>query len=79
MVIAGTILEVMETWPLQISIDTGERTWHVALDERAGITSEGQPADVAQLLPNRWVRVEGEAANAGAMKAVRVDIGAFEG
>jgi hypothetical protein len=76
-VIEGTIVDVMETWPLQLSVDTGEGVCQVALAEATAVTSEGQPAEPAQLLPGRPVRVEGKASNARAMKAARIDIGAL--
>ncbi len=77
MVIEGTIIDVMETWPLQLSVDAGEGVCQVALGEATVVTSEGRPAEPAQLLPGCPVRVEGKASNARAMKAVRIDIGAL--
>ena len=79
MVVEGTIVGVMETLPLQLSIDTGRGTRQVALAEGTTITSGGQLADMAQLLPGRRVRVEGEAANESAMRAARIDIDTPEG
>jgi hypothetical protein len=75
-IIEGTIVDVMETWPLQLSVDVGGRTRQVALAEGTVITSEGQPADAGRLLPGRRIRVEGEPAYAGAIKAACIDIGA---
>jgi hypothetical protein len=78
-IIEGTIIDVMETWPLQLSVDVGGRTRQVALGEETVITSEGQPADAGRLQPGRRIRVEGESAHAGAIKAARIDTGALEG
>jgi len=75
MVIEGTIVGVMETWPLQLSVDTGEDVCQVSLAQSTSITYGGRPADPAHLLPGRRVRVEGESSNAHAMKAERIDIG----
>jgi hypothetical protein len=78
-VIEGTIIDVMETWPLQLSVDTREGIYHVALAETTAVTSEGRPEEPAQLLPGRPIRVEGKASNARAMKAARIDIGPHHG
>lgn len=75
MILEGTIVGVMETWPLQLSIDTGGDAFQVGLGESTVITCEGRSADPAQLLPGRRVRVEGESSNAHAMKAERIEIG----
>jgi hypothetical protein len=74
-VIEGTIVDVMETWPLQLSVVTGEGLYQIALAEATAVTSEGRPAEETQLLPGRPVRVEGEPSNGLAMKAARIDIG----
>ncbi len=74
MVIEGTIIDVMETWPLQLSVDTGDGVCQVALGETTAVTSEGRPAEPARLLPGRPVRIEGEASTLRAMKAARIEI-----
>jgi hypothetical protein len=79
MVIEGTIVDVMETWPLQLAVDTREGIYQVALAEATTVTSEGQPAEPARLLPGLSVRIEGEAPNPRAMRAVHIDIGTPEG
>ena len=79
MVIEGTIIGVMETWPLQLSVDTREGTWQVALAETTVVTSGGRPVDLSKLLPGRRVRVDGEASTARAMKATRIDLHEGEG
>jgi hypothetical protein len=77
-VIEGTIIGVMETWPLQLSVNTREGVYQIALGETTAVTSEGVATEPAGLLPGRWVRVAGEPSNARAIKAERIDIGTTE-
>jgi hypothetical protein len=60
MAVEGTILEVMETWPLQLVISSLQGRVHVALREDLTVQkTDGASVDVKSLRPGVRVRVEG--------------------
>lgn len=74
MVIEGIIAEVMETWPLQLFVETDEGSYHVALAESTAVITKGQPVGPEQLLPGLNIRVEGDASGSRGMHATRIEI-----
>jgi hypothetical protein len=75
MVIDGTVVDVMETWPLQLSIHTTSGLYHVVLSESTIITSEGwQPVDAGAVQPGAAVEVQGEFSGAQRMTVERLDV-----
>lgn len=61
MAIEGTILEVMETWPLQLIISSAQGRVHVALREDTEVRkSDGTSGEMRLLRPGARVRVEGK-------------------
>ena len=61
MTIEGSILEVMESWPLQLIIKTPAGRWHVALLTTTTIALGPQQVDPGELVPGLAVVVSGHA------------------
>lgn len=54
----ATIVEVMESWPLQLILEADGRYLHVQLSEDARILEGGRQIGVGALLPGRRVWVD---------------------
>jgi hypothetical protein len=74
MIIEGTIVEVMESWPLQLTVETETGRYHVALLSETTITREGETVDPGELLPDLQVRVEGQRTGSSAISAQTIEI-----
>lgn len=74
MTIDGTIRSVMESWPLQLVVESATRRWQVALRADTAITAHGQPVDAGQLAPGLRVRIDGEESGVGALTASALEI-----
>jgi hypothetical protein len=74
MSIEGTIRSVMESWPLQLVVDTETGRWQVALRDDTAITRYGEPADAHQIAPGVRVRVEGDVSGANALSVVALEL-----
>ena len=61
MSIEGTIIEVMESWPLQLSVETTDGQYSVELLSETTITKDGNAVDAGSLEPNIQVVITGEA------------------
>jgi hypothetical protein len=72
--IEGTILEVMESFPLQLTLKTETGRYHVALLEETTITQEGATVESGILRPGMRVRIEGQASALNAMTAQSIEI-----
>ncbi len=70
--IEGTIVEVMESWPLQLVIQTQSGTQHVVLAPNAAITAKGLSVGPEMLKPGVRVRIDGVASGSGGMTATIV-------
>lgn len=73
MVIEGRVIEVMETWPLQLFVETDAGIWHVALAEGTVVIARGRPVGPENLLPSLNVRAEGDASGARGMQATWIE------
>jgi hypothetical protein len=62
-VIEGSILNVMETWPLQLTVAVGGQRLQVSLTEQTEITAAGRPAGAGELRPGLAVAVQGHRAD----------------
>ena len=58
--IEGTILEIMESWPLQLTVETEVGQYHVALLEETSILQRGDPFNTNRLVPSLQVKIKGE-------------------
>lgn len=60
MPVEGTIIEVMETWPLQLVISNSQGRVHVALREDTEVRkTDGTVGEVRSLRPGARIRLEG--------------------
>lgn len=60
MIIEGKIFEVMESWPLQLTLKTQTGRYHVELLTETTIVREGETVNPGMLKPELKVRVEGQ-------------------
>lgn len=74
MTIDGTVVSVMESWPLQLVVETEAGPRQVALRSDTVITAEGQPVEANRLVPGVRVRIEGDASSADTIAASALDI-----
>lgn len=72
----GTILEVMESWPLQLLLESGASRYSVGLTEATVVMRRGQPVGAGELLPGLFVRIIGKTspADGAAVCADRIEI-----
>lgn len=61
MIIEGTIVEVMESWPLQLMVQTREGRYYVELLSETRITQAGESINQENLSPNLLVQITGKA------------------
>ena len=61
MIIEGTIIEVMESWPLQLIVQTREGRYYVELLSETRITQAGESINQGNLSPNLQVQINGNA------------------
>ncbi len=59
MIIEGNIQEVMESWPLQLIVQTHSGNIHVDLSAQTVITIGNRSVDTKRLSPGIRVRIEG--------------------
>lgn len=60
MALEGTIVQVMETWPLQLVISSPQGNVHISMREDTDVRmSGGTPGNLRMLQPGRRVRIEG--------------------
>lgn len=74
MTIDGTVVDVMETWPLQLSVRSHTGLVPIALSDTTVITSRGRPAGAGAIRPGTTVQVEGEHLGTPTMIVRRVDV-----
>jgi hypothetical protein len=74
MTLEGRIVAVMESWPLQMVVETPAGRWHVALDAATEVTQGGRSLDPSELKPDLPVRVDGLPSNATAMTARAIEL-----
>ncbi|MEO0688212.1 MAG: hypothetical protein AAFY76_24930 [Cyanobacteria bacterium J06649_11] len=60
MIISGKIIQVMESWPIQLSVETSSGTYDVQLLEDTKITRQGKIVKPGELNPNMRVKIEGQ-------------------
>ena len=72
-VIEGTIMAVMETWPLQLVVDANGRRYDLRLTEQTTVVRRGRTVGQRGLRPGLRIRFTGEkgAAPGGAALLVR--------
>ncbi len=60
MSIEGEITELMESWPLQLTVKTQTESYHVSLESNTAITQESRAIDAGQLSPGQMVTISGQ-------------------
>jgi hypothetical protein len=74
MTIDGTIVLVMESWPLQLVVETEGGRQQVTLRSDTAITANGQPVEAGHLVPGTRVRIDGDASGTNALSASALEI-----
>jgi hypothetical protein len=72
--IEGEIVAVMESWPLQLTVETPTGRVQVGLQAGTVVTQGGQPSDPGGLRPGLRVRIAGERSGPGALSARSVEL-----
>ena len=72
--IEGTVTEVMETWPLQLNVASGIRTYAVTLTEGTQVRRRGIACDPGTLRPGQQVDIQGHSQSAWALVADLISI-----
>ena len=57
--ITGKITGVMETWPLQLTLDVESEQYYVSLKNNTDIYRGSQPATAGELSPGMQVKITG--------------------
>jgi hypothetical protein len=73
-IIVGRVTGVMETWPLQLAVQTSAGIYHVLLRENATVTSGGHPVSPGRLRAGHAVRVDGESSGPQGITATGIEI-----
>ncbi|MGA9382113.1 MAG: hypothetical protein WBV73_25415 [Phormidium sp.] len=60
MTIEGTIEQVMETSPLQLTVTTNSGRYYVALQDNTTVTQQGNAVNPLSLKPGLRVRIQGQ-------------------
>lgn len=64
--VEGVIVEVMETWPLQLALQTADGLHHVSLTEGSVVRrADGSPSDLGSLRQGEYVRIDGDDVTVG--------------
>lgn len=76
MSIEGTITEVMESWPLQLMVETNAGSYYVELLVDTKITQNGEVVEANRLMPGIQVVITGDASPTqnNAMTAQSIEI-----
>ena len=76
MVIEGVVRGVMESFPLQLQVESGGRTHQVALGDRTRVSRAGAEVDPGAIMPGDRVRVSGREgpAETGGLLAEAVEV-----
>lgn len=74
MEIEGKIKEVMESWPLQLAVDTDVGRYHVGLLSNTKIIKGDENVDPGDLRPNLTVLIKGKSAGDKSMTAEIIEI-----
>lgn len=60
LMIEGNIVQVMESYPLQLMVETNSGRYHVALSNDTRIMQQGQTVEQGQLKTGMYVQIEGQ-------------------
>ena len=76
MVIEGQIVDVMESYPLQLTVSANGIVYYVGLQEETTVARFGSYVDAGQLMPGALVTVRGERSSTShtAMTAAHIEL-----
>lgn len=76
MEIEGKIMTVMESWPLQLTVQTQTALYHVVLRSDTQITQQGKEVNPGSLRPDLSVRIGGQVSSSNplAMNAEVIEV-----
>ncbi|MEG4348458.1 hypothetical protein QUA70_20095 [Microcoleus sp. LAD1_D5] len=76
MEIEGKIMTVMESWPLQLTVQTQTALYHVVLRSDTQITQQGKEVNPGSLRPDLPVRIGGQVSSSNplAMNAEAIEV-----
>jgi hypothetical protein len=76
LMIEGNIVQVMESYPLQLIVETSMGRYHVALSNNTRVTQQGQTVEQTQLRTGMHVQIEGQTSSIDdhAMTAQAIEI-----
>jgi hypothetical protein len=72
--VQGVITKVMESWPLQLVVQSGEDSTHVALTFQTTITRNGKNMTPSDLHASQLVKIEGASISLDALTANWIEI-----
>ena len=72
--IEGTITGVLESSPLQLTVETSAGPMHVALRADTAVSQDGRPIDPGRLRPDLRVRIRGDRSGPSALSARSIEI-----
>ena len=60
MVIEGVVVDVMETWPLQLTLFSAESQFHIILTMDTTVTQGGEEVGMQRIRPGQRARIDGK-------------------
>lgn len=72
--VEGVVIEVYETWPLQLAIEASEGRYHVGLQVDTRITYRGHPVAASEIKVHRRITIDGPASGPNAMLADSIEL-----
>lgn len=60
MVIEGMVVDVMETWPLQLTLLSAESQFHITLTMDTSVTQDGKEVGMQRIRPGQHARILGK-------------------
>jgi hypothetical protein len=74
MSITGKITAMMETWPLQLAVETTSGRYHVSLQPETIVSQAGRAAEVTALRPNQRVQISGYSIEDNTLTAESIEL-----
>jgi hypothetical protein len=72
--VEGKIISIMETWPLQLTVETTAGRYHVSLLPETTVSQLGQPLDTGALQTNCIVQINGQSAGGNTITAELIEV-----
>lgn len=72
--IEGTVVEVYETWPLQLSIEAADGLYHIGLNPDTKIKRRGHPAGAMEIKDHVRIAIYGTISGPKALLADSIEL-----